>query len=63
MVTVDERHEGIRLEWEYLADVLDRLFLVIFLTLAIAVTGGVFIVGWLLEDPRSANITSSVTQG
>jgi hypothetical protein len=39
-----------RLEWEYLADVLDRLLLVVFLLLATFVTATLFAFGFILEE-------------
>ncbi len=39
-----------RLEWEYLADVLDRLLLVVFMLLAAFVTASVFAFGVILEE-------------
>jgi hypothetical protein len=62
--TNNEHDENmIRLEWEYLADILDRLLLIIFLVLAGAITGAIFLVGNVLEDKASAVEAYSAMRG
>jgi hypothetical protein len=55
-----------RLEWEYLADILDRLLLVVFLLLATFVTATVFAFGVILEEiaipAHEPSLTTTTTQ-